>query len=119
MLETARWPGSHRTAWPAGVLAHQAPQLVRASPRAQPPDVQVEEVRQLIALLGLDRGGGFALRLRSLGDLASVPQEHRGTMQSVWDRMGRLCLATGLLCTQVLRMQGPDIESLISATYDR
>ena len=106
-------------AHPSAVHPHQALQLRLAWDHAQVSDVQVEEVRQLIALLGLDKGGGFALRLRSLGDLASVPQEHRGTMQSVWDRMGQLCLTTGLLCTQVLRMQGPDIESLISATYDR
>ena len=73
----------------------------------------------MIGLLGLDGGQSFALRLRNVGDLAGVPAEHRGTMQRIWARTEQLALTTMQLCTQVLRLQGPDIESLISATYDR
>ena len=80
---------------------------------------QVEEIRQVIALLGLDSGQSFALQLRSIGELAVVPPEHRGTMERIWGRTEHLALTTMQLCTQVLRMQGPDIESLMSATYDR
>ena len=73
----------------------------------------------MIGLLGLDSGQSFALRLRSVGDLGGVPAEHRATMQRIWGRTEQLALTTMQLCTQVLRLQGPDIESLISATYDR
>ena len=73
----------------------------------------------MIGLLGLDSGQSLALRLRSVGDLGGVPAEHRATMQRIWGRTEQLALTTMQLCTQVLRLQGPDIGSLISATYDR
>ena len=81
---------------------------------------QVEEIRQLNALLGLDQGqGSFGLRLRSVGDLASLSLGQQETVRKIWARMDTLVLTVANLCIQVLRLQGPDIGALVSASYDR
>ena len=81
---------------------------------------QVEEIRQLNALLGLDQGqGSFGLRLRSVGDLATLSPAQQDTVRRIWARMSSLVAIVAGLCIQVLRLQGPDVASLVAATYDR
>ena len=80
----------------------------------------MEEIRQLNALLGLDQGqGSFGLRLRSVGSLDSLAPAQQETVRKIWARMDTLVLTVAGLCVQVLRMQGPDIGALVSASYDR
>ena len=81
---------------------------------------QVEEIRQLNTLLGLDTGqGSFGLRLRSVGDLSSLPWAQQETVRKIWGRMNALVATVLGLCIQLHRLQGPEIASLVSATYDR
>ena len=82
--------------------------------------MQIEEIRQLNALLGLDAGqGSFGLRLRGVGDLSSLSPAQQETVRKIWTRMSGLAITVAGLCVQVLRLQGPDIQSLVAASFDR
>ena len=81
---------------------------------------QVDELRKLYSLIGMDRSGPNAgCVLKNLADFSTLKSEQQRMMMNIISRVDLLVETIINLCVAVLRLDGPSIDSLMTANYDR
>ena len=81
---------------------------------------QVEELRQLLALVGLDKNGPLAGGiLKSLRNFAMLAPEQQRMVHNVIARVEMLVGTVVGLCVRVLRLSGASIEAIMNANFER
>ncbi|KAK9810237.1 hypothetical protein WJX72_007075 [[Myrmecia] bisecta] len=80
----------------------------------------VEELRQLLALVGLDQAGpNFGGLLKSVEDFSSFSPHQQRILHNIVDKIDMHVDTVMQLCMAVLRLSGADIEAIMNANFDR